>query len=91
MTKDTLSAELSERTGLTKKECRAVMDTMLDIITEEMAKGESVRLSGFGAFETGCRSSRTAKHPSTGETVDVPEMRIPRFRAGKTLKDALKK
>lgn len=91
MTKETLSAELAERLNMEKKVCRTVVDAMLAIVTEEMAKGETVLLSGFGSFETVCRGPRTARHPHTGETVEVPEMTVPRFRAGKALKEAVKK
>ncbi|AGX87578.1 DNA-binding protein HU-beta [Candidatus Symbiobacter mobilis CR] len=66
-----------------------VLDAMIDAVTSSMQKGDSVALVGFGTFATGKRAARTGRNPRTGDTIKIPAAVIPKFRPGKTLRDAL--
>ncbi len=74
----------------TKKHSDEVVDFVFDSITEALKKGDEVSIAGFGVFVTKQRKARTARNPRTGETVNVPATTVPRFRAGKGLKEAVK-
>lgn len=74
----------------TKKHSDEVVDFVFDTITEALKKGEEVSIAGFGVFVTKQRKARTARNPRTGEAVNVPATTVPRFRAGKGLKEAVK-
>lgn len=73
-----------------KKHAEEVVDFIFDTITSELKKGEEVSISGFGGFIVKNRKARTGRNPRTGEIVQVPAMNVPRFRAGKGLKEAVK-
>ena len=90
MTKENLSESLAARTGLSKKDSRAAVNALFEIVTDALARGEKVQVTGFGTFETAVRAARTATNIRTGETIPVPETKVPRFKAGKALKDAVK-
>lgn len=77
---------ISTKTGLTKKDTKAVVDAVLETITETLAKGEQVALIGFGTFSVKARNARTAKVPGTDKTVDVPATTVAKFKVGKILK-----
>lgn len=77
---------ISTKTGLTKKDTKAVVDAVLETITETLAKGEQVALIGFGTFSVKARNARTAKVPGTDKTVDVPATTVAKFKVGKALK-----
>ena len=74
----------------TKKHSEEVVDFVFDGITEALKKGDEVSIAGFGVFATKQRKARTARNPRTGATVNVPATTVPRFRAGKGLKEAVK-
>ncbi len=76
--------------GGTKADAERAVDTVFDSITTAMKDGEQVSVAGFGIFEAKMREARTARNPRTGETVPVPAMRVPKFRAAKGLKDTVK-
>ncbi len=88
--KPELIRELSKKTNLSKKEVGEVLATFTEVIKEQLAKGEKVRLSGFGVFETSRRKARRGVDPRTGKEIIIPEMELPRFRAGQDLKKHLK-
>lgn len=90
MTKENLSESLAVRTGLSKKDSRAAVNALFEIVTDALARGEKVQVTGFGTFETAVRAARTAKNIRTGAAIQVPETKTPRFKAGKALKDAVK-
>lgn len=90
MTRENISESLAARTGLSKKDSRAAVNALFEIMTDALARGEKIQVTGFGTFETAVRAARTVKNMRTGETMQVPEMKTPRFKAGKTLKDAVK-
>ncbi len=76
--------------GGTKVQAEQVVDTLFDTITASLKKGEEVSVAGFGIFSVKDRAARTARNPRTGETVQVAAMKVPKFKAAKALKDAVK-
>ena len=90
MTKDELIREVALKTSLPLKDAKASVDAALVSICEEIEKGGSVALTGFGTFASREMPERTSRNPRTGETVKVAASRKPTFRAGKTLKEAAK-
>lgn len=89
MNKNGLISELAARNGMTKKEAEAVLESMKDIITETLAKGEKIQIVGFGTFEVKERAARMARNPRTGEQIKVEASKALAFKAGKELKDAV--
>lgn len=76
--------------GSTKVQAEEVVDTVLDTIVNTMKKGEEVSIAGLGIFSVKRRAARTARNPRTGAAVQVQAMNVPKFRAAKALKDAVK-
>jgi len=74
----------------TKAEAERAVDTIFDSITASLKSGEEVSVAGFGIFEAKMRAARTARNPRTGESIKVPAMRTPKFRAAKALKESVK-
>ena len=91
MNKTELIAAIAENAGVTKKDAERVLNATVDTITAALVKGDKVALSGFGIFEVRDREARTGRNPHTKETVEIPATRVPAFKAGKALKDAVKK
>ncbi len=91
MNKTEMIVALAERTGLQKRDAEKALTGLLDLLTENLVKGEKVQLVGFGTFEVKERAARTARNPRTGESLEVAASRAPVFKAGKSLKDAVKK
>jgi DNA-binding protein HU-beta len=89
MTKQDLIEKVAAKTKLPKSEVSTVLNEVLDTIANAMKK-EDVVLTGFGTFKVGKRAARTGRNPKTGATIKIPAMRVPRFKAGKALKDAVK-
>ena len=89
MTKAELVEEVSEKTGLPKKQAEIVVNTVFESIVETLKMGEKIELRGFGSFRIRQRDSRTGRNPKTGEKVDVPAKRIPYFKPGKELRELL--
>ena len=89
MTKGELVAILAETTGMTKKDCHKALNGLIEIITDELKDGGSVALTGFGTFSVSKRNPRTGRNPQTGEPIDIPASRAPKFKAGKVLKNAV--
>ena len=90
MTKLQLVQELAERADLTKRAAEDSLNAMLDIVTEELAAGNKVTLTGFGTFLVRHRAARMGRNPQTNEPIHIPEQDTPAFRAGSALKDAVK-
>jgi len=90
MNKGDLIEAVFNKIGGTKKAAEEAVDMVFDTITKTLAKGDEVAVSGFGTFLAKKRQARTARNPRTGETVHVPAMQVPKFRAGKGLKEAVK-
>ena len=87
MNKAELVAVMSERANLSKKDTEAALKAFTDIVSEELKNGEKVQLVGFGTFEVGKRSARTGRNPQSGAEMVIPASYIPKFKAGKALKD----
>ena len=89
MNKEEMIDALSASGGLSKADAGRVVDGMLEVITKSLAKGEEVRLSGFGAFVVTKRAASTGRNPRTGEAIQIAASKTPKFRAAKALKDAV--
>ena len=72
---------------LIKKDCEVQLNAFLEVVSDELAKGEKIQLIGFGTFEVGERATRTCRNPQTGAEMTVPACKAPKFKAGKALKD----
>ena len=88
MKKDDLIAKVAEITG-TKKSAKEAVDCVLASITEALEKGEQVPLVGFGTFKVVAKPARIGRNPRTGETLQIAAKKVPKFVAGKGLKDAV--
>ncbi|MGB0925449.1 MAG: HU family DNA-binding protein [Minisyncoccia bacterium] len=75
--------------GGTKTQSEQVIKALFDAMAAEMAKGGTVDIAGFGKFEGAMRDARTARNPRTGESIAVAAKRVPKFKAGKALKDTV--
>lgn len=89
MTKSNLINAVAEATDVTKKDCDKILTSLLETIVDALAKGDKVQLVGFGTFEVRVRKERQGRNPSNGEPITIPESRVPAFKAGKMLKDAI--
>lgn len=78
------------KTGLDKKDAASAVDSLFEVVTETLAEGERVQVIGFGSFEVRDRAARKGRNPQTGEEIQIPATRVPAFKAGKGLKDAVK-
>lgn len=90
MAKKELAAYVAEKAGLSKKDAEAAVDAVFEGITETMKAEGKLQIVGFGSFEVKDRAARTGKNPATGETIEIPASKVPAFKAGKALKDAVK-
>ena len=92
MNKAELGAKLAEKMGLPKKKGEEIIETMTDMIIEQLQQNNEVTIAGFGTWSARVRASRMGVNPQNPkEKIQIPEVRVPKFKAGKTLKDALKK
>lgn len=91
MNKADLVTAVAEKTGISKKDSEKAVNAAFDAITEALAAGDKVQLVGFGAFEAKERSARIGRNPKTKEEIQIPASRVPAFKAGKALKDAVAK
>lgn len=91
MNKTELIAAAAEKAGLSKKDTEAVITATLASITEALQNDDKVQLVGFGSFEVKKRAARTGRNPQTGETIEIAAAKLPVFKAGKALKDAIDK
>ena len=87
MNKTELVAAMAEQTNLSKKDAEAALKAFIDVVSEELKKGEKVQLVGFGTFEVSERAAREGRNPQTGETMTIKASKTPKFKAGKALKD----
>ena len=91
MNKAELAAAVSEKIGASKKDSEKAVNATFDAITAALEAGEKVSLVGFGAFDVKERAARMGRNPRTKEEVEIPASRVPQFKAGKALKDAVAK
>ncbi|NLY88609.1 MAG: HU family DNA-binding protein [Firmicutes bacterium] len=91
MTKAELIEQVAEKTNLTKKDSGKAVDAVLATMTEALARGEKIQLVGFGSFEVRERGARTGRNPQTGAAITIAARKVPVFKPGKALKDAVDK
>ena len=91
MNKTELIAEVAAKAGLSKKDAEKALAAVVDTVKEAVAKGDKVQLVGFGSFEVKTRAARTGLNPRTKEPVEIAATKVPTFKAGKALKDAVAK
>ncbi len=91
MTKRQLVEEMSKRTKLSKRQAENFLKELTDIVTTRISKNEKVSITGFGVFDLGKRAARRGVDPRTQAEIKIPAMPMPRFRAGKRLKEAVRK
>jgi len=90
MTKDQLIEAVAAKVGISKKQGEEMMEAVLDNITKALQKGDKVVLTGFGAFVVSHRKARAGVNPKTGAKIQIPAMKVPKFKAGKALKEAVR-
>ncbi len=89
MTKAELIDIIAEDAGISKSESGKALDSLVANISKTLAKGDTVTLVGFGTFLVSERAARKGRNPQTGESLDIPASKAPRFKAGKKLKEAV--
>ena len=87
--KNDLIAEVADDTGLSKTDAAKAVDAVFDSITRALKKNQEIRLVGFGTFHVAKRAASKGRNPRTGEEIDIPASKQPKFKAGKGLKDAV--
>ena len=85
-----LIEKVHETIGCTKADAERAVESVIDSITAHLKKGEEVSIAGLGIFQAKTRAARTGRNPRTGASIQIKAMRVPKFRASKTLKDAVK-
>ena len=91
MTKQDLVNAAASTAGVTKKTAAEILDAMLESITKSLRKGDSVTVTGFGTFRVSKRAARTGVNPrNPSQKIKIPAMKLPAFKAGKSLKDAVR-
>ena len=91
MNKSQLLDVLSRNSRFTKQDSEILMDALIDTIQKTVAKGEEVKLVGFGTFSVSKRRARQARNPQTGQSIQIPASKVPKFRPGKDFRDRLDK
>ena len=90
MKKSDLSAHVATEAWMTKAQASGVVDAVFSAISDSLARDESVAIAGFGTFSTKTRGARQGRNPRTGESIAVAASKSPTFKAGKTLRDAVR-
>ena len=90
MNKRELAAKVAATTSLSQSDADAAVSAVFSAVADALAKGESVTIAGFGAFSTRARPARPGRNPRTGETITIAASTAPSFKAGKTLRDAVR-
>lgn len=89
MNKSELIDVIAQEADISKAAATRALDATLEAITQALKQGDQVSLVGFGTFLVSHRAARTGRNPKTGQAIEIPESKTPKFRAGKTLKDAV--
>ena len=87
--KDDIISSVVEKTGLSKKDAGAAIEAFTSTVQDALQKGNSIGLIGFGTFEVRTRAARDGRNPQTGEKIKIPKKKVPAFKVGKKLKDAV--
>ncbi|KJR47932.1 MULTISPECIES: HU family DNA-binding protein [Desulfosporosinus] len=91
MNKAELVSAVAEKADMSKKDAEKAVKAVFEVIEESLAQSEKVQLVGFGTFEVKDRAARTGRNPQTKEEIQIPAAKVPGFKAGKALKDAVQK
>lgn len=91
MNKTELVAAVAAKAELSKKDAEQAVNSLFDVITETLKKGDKVQLVGFGSFEVRERAARKGRNPQTKQEITIPASKLPVFKAGKALKDSISK
>lgn len=91
MTKGELVDAIAGAAGITKVDAEKALNAFTEAVTKSLKKGDSVGLVGFGTFSVSKRKARKGRNPQTGKEINIPAAKVPKFKAGKGLKDAVKK
>ena len=91
MNKTELIAAVAKKADLSKKDAEAAVNATVEAVKGALKKGDKVQLVGFGTFEVRKRAAKQGRNPQTGAVIKVPATKVPAFKAGKALKDAVKK
>ncbi len=89
MNKSELIGALAEKSGLTRKDAEAALNAFTAVVAETLKSGDKIQLTGFGSFEVRERAARKGHNPATGAEIDIPASKVPAFKAGKALKEAI--
>ena len=90
MNKKELVNAVAQKSELSKKDSTLIVEALVGTITEELANGNEVAVTGFGKFSTSVRAARKGRNPSDGTEISIPETTVPKFKAGKKLKQNVK-
>jgi len=92
MTKSDLIEQAAEKAkNFTAKDVEIIVNSIFDSMTESLAKGDKIEIRGFGSFKVKKRAARKGRNPKTGQSIDVPEKKVPFFKIGKELKEMMNK
>lgn len=89
MNKSELIDAISQSADLPKAQAGKFLDTLIDTVTQTLTKGDQITVAGFGTFSVRARAARTGRNPQTGEAIKIKASKVPSFKAGKALKDAV--
>jgi len=89
VTKADLVNSIAEKAGLSKADAEKALKALTDAVAEALKAGEKVSLVGFGTFSVGERAARQGQNPQTGAKINIPAAKVPKFKAGKALKDSI--
>ncbi|RXJ74706.1 DNA-binding protein HU-beta [Veronia nyctiphanis] len=89
MNKSQLVEKIAENADLSKASAGRALDALIEAISDSLKDGDQVALVGFGTFSVRERSARTGRNPQTGSEINIPAAKVPGFKAGKALKDAV--
>ncbi len=90
MNKSDLIDAMRDAMGTTRADAERAVEAFINTVTDSLKKGDQVAIAGLGIFEAKMRAARTGRNPRTGEAIEIKAMRVPKFRAAKALKDAVK-
>ena len=90
ISKDALAEAIVKKTAVSKRIAVDALNAIVDEVTVTLSKGGQVTITGFGTFKVSKRAARTGRNPKTGAALKIPAMKVPKFKAGKSLKEAVK-
>ncbi|MCX6827612.1 MAG: HU family DNA-binding protein [candidate division Zixibacteria bacterium] len=91
MTKEEIAQKMAYDAGISKRQAVIALQSFMDNVADSLKQGKKVSLVGFGVFVVSRRKARVGRHPRTGTRINIPAMKVPHFRAGKSLKKAVRK